>query len=635
MAVPFTRRELRIDRLGDLLSNPLQFLETTYRFGASDFDGLTLFRRIKDFLDSYDYPVVLLEPPGRAPILEAYLVAMEPVPTSPPSLGLKFRFKATEDFDREFDVRDPWSFRLSAKARFAAGMDGAITPPFDVQLTPPGGQASVELTADLVGDAGGTPMTLLGKAGSTRLEATKIAAGFGFKTELDGTRANGEPVVRAEVRGGKLFIDLSEADGFIQTILNGVRVESAFELGARWTPGEGVRFEGGAGLELVVPLHRSLGPVEIQTLYFLLGFAADPPITVGVAAAIGVQIGPFGMSVDKIGVDVPLRFPAERNGNLGAVDLAFTFRPPTGAGLVIDSPVVVGGGYLHFDPQKEEYGGILQLEIAETIAVKAIGLLTTRMPDGSKGFSLVVIMSAEGFAPIQLGFGFTLTGIGGLLGVNRSVMVDVLRSGLKNGTLGSILFPDDPIRNAPQIVSDLRAVFPPVKNRHVFGPMAIIGWGTPTILTLEIGLLLELPEPVRLIILGRLRAVLPDEANALVQVRMDAIGVIDFNKEEVSLDATLYDSRILAFALTGDMALRANWGAQPNFVLAIGGFNPRFPAPAGFPQLARLALSLADSDNPRLRFESYLALTSHGAVWGAARFFLLRRGIDPGRVPRV
>ena len=142
-------------------------------------------------------------------------------------------------------------------------------------------------------------------------------------------------------------------------------------------------------------------------------------------------------------------------------------------------------------------------------------------------------------------------------------------------------------------------------------------WGTPTILTLEIGLILELPEPVRLIILGRLQAVLPDEEHALVQVRMDAIGVIDFNKGEVSLDATLYDSRILAFVLTGDMALRANWGAQPNFVLAIGGFNPRFPAPAGFPQLARLALSLGDSDNPRLRFESYLALTSNTVQFGA------------------
>src|SRR6185295_3778734 len=159
---------------------------------------------------------------------------------------------------------------------------------------------------------------------------------------------------------------------------------------------------------------------------------------------------------------------------------------------------------LFFDSQRHEYGGILQLEIAETISAKAVGLLTTQMPGGGRGYSLIVIIAAEGFPPIQLGFGFTLTGIGGLLGVNRTVTVDVLRSGIKNGTLGSILFPADPIRNAPQIISDLRAVFPPAADRFVFGPMATIAWGTPTILTLEIALLLELPEPVRLIILGRL-----------------------------------------------------------------------------------------------------------------------------------
>jgi hypothetical protein len=147
--------------------------------------------------------------------------------------------------------------------------------------------------------------------------------------------------------------------------------------------------------------------------------------------------------------------------------------------------------------------------------------------------------------------------------------------------------------------------------------MALIAWGTPTILTLEIAVLLELPAPVRLILLGRVRAVLPDERTGLIQIRMDALGVIDFTKGEVALDATLYDSRILAFVLTGDMALRASWGRQPTFVLAVGGFNPRFQPPAGFPALARLALSLGDSDNPRLRFEAYLALTSNTVQFGA------------------
>ena len=285
--------------------------------------------------------------------------------------------------------------------------------------------------------------------------------------------------------------------------------------------------------------------------------------------------------------------------------------------MVVDAPIVVGGGFLFFDPQKGEYGGILQLEVAETVAVKAVGLLSTRLPDGSKGFSLVIILSAEGFAPIQLGFGFTLTGIGGLLGINRSVLVEALRAGLKTGTLGALLFPADPVRNAPQIVSALRAVFPPVKERYVFGPMAIIAWGTPTLLTLQLGLLLELPDPVRLLILGRLQALLPDAGHALVQVRLDALGVIDFNRSELALDATLYDSRILQFALTGDMALRANWGSQPNFVLALGGFHPRFAAPAGFPALNRLALSLSDGDDLQLRCQAYLALTSNTVQFGA------------------
>src|SRR4029434_4675790 len=122
-------------------------------------------------------------------------------------------------------------------------------------------------------------------------------------------------------------------------------------------------------------------------------------------------------------------------------------------------------------------------------------------------------------------------------------------------------FPADPIRNAPQIISDLRSLFPPTNGRHVFGPMAIISWGTPTILSLEIGLLLELPDPIRLIILGRLKAILPDERAALVQVRMDAIGIIDFDKGDVSLDATLYDSRILACALHGESVTGGDLGA--------------------------------------------------------------------------
>ncbi|MDP9437471.1 MAG: hypothetical protein M3P49_01785, partial [Actinomycetota bacterium] len=255
-------------------------------------------------------------------------------------------------------------------------------------------------------------------------------------------------------------------------------------------------------------------------------------------------------------------------------------------------------------------------EVKGGIALKAIGLLSTRMPDGSKGFSLLIIITAE-FPPIQLGYGFTLSGVGGLIGVHRTMVIDVLRAGIKNRTLDSILFPKNPVDNASKIISDLRGVFPVASGRFVFGPMAILGWGAPKILTLELGILIELPAPVRVALLGTLTMILPEEKAPAVVIHMDVLGVLDFDKGEVSIDATLYDSRIAVFALTGDMALRASWGASPTFALSAGGFNPRFQPPPAFPALDRLALTLATGDNPRLRLEAYLALTSNTAQLGA------------------
>lgn len=299
------------------------------------------------------------------------------------------------------------------------------------------------------------------------------------------------------------------------------------------------------------------------------------------------------------------------DGNV--VGTKMTFK---GIALAIDTEVVVGGGFLFYDPDKEQYAGGLQIEI-KGISLNAIGLLTTRLPDGRQGFSLLIIIQSKDFPPIKLPLGFTLNGVGGLLGANRTVMVDVLRTGLKNRTLDAVLFPEDPLRNALQIVSNLRQVFPPKRDQFVFGPMAIIGWGTPTVLTIELGVVLEFPSPLRLIVLGQFRAFLPSEEKPLVRLQMDALGVVDFDKGEGSVDATLYDSRLMHYALSGDMALRARWNENPTFVLAVGGLNPNFQPPPGFPKLARMAVSLTKGNNPRLRLEAYLALTSNTVQFGA------------------
>src|ERR1044071_8048935 len=100
------------------------------------------------------------------------------------------------------------------------------------------------------------------------------------------------------------------------------------------------------------------------------------------------------------------------------------------------------------------------------------------MPDGSKGFSLLIIITAEFGTGIQLGFGFTVLGLGGLLGLNRTMNLPALTEGVRSGSLNSLMFPKDPVANAPRIIADLRAMLPPYEGRFLIGPMAKLGWGT-------------------------------------------------------------------------------------------------------------------------------------------------------------
>ena len=115
------------------------------------------------------------------------------------------------------------------------------------------------------------------------------------------------------------------------------------------------------------------------------------------------------------------------------------------------------------------------------------------MPDGTKGFSLLVIITAEFSPGLQLGYGFKLIGVGGLLGLNRTMVLEAIAQGVRTGGVNEILFPTDPVANAPRIISDLRAFFPPALNRFLIGPMGKLGWGTPTVISLELGIIVEIP----------------------------------------------------------------------------------------------------------------------------------------------
>src|SRR5690606_21479941 len=159
-------------------------------------------------------------------------------------------------------------------------------------------------------------------------------------------------------------------------------------------------------------VHIDLTVIEVNGINIAVKpSAAGIPIELG--ANFKANLGPLVATVENIGLKSTFSFPSDNSGNLGPVNYAMDFKPPNGVGLSLDVGVINGGGYLFFDFDKGEYAGALELTFSEIVSLKAIGVINTKMPDGSKGFSLIIIITAEFGTGLQLGFGFTLLGVGG------------------------------------------------------------------------------------------------------------------------------------------------------------------------------------------------------------------------------
>jgi hypothetical protein len=495
-------------------------------------------------------------------------------------------------------------------------LSGQVNPvffgPHGVAFDPPGGSLSATARVTRL-SAGSGPVVLIGSDNATRLEIGALSLELDASLDTSGDWDLGF-ITRAQ--HALVAVSGGDGDGFLAKVLPAPGLLIPFDLGVGWSRTKGLYFDGGVTIKVDLPLHLSLfDVVKIEEIELAVTpiFATPSGVTIDVGVTAGLTIGPFSAEVEKIGLRTNMTFP-QGGGNVGPVQFELGFKPPTGAGLSLDAGVVGGGGFLSFDDP--EYAGILELEALDTIALKVIGLISTRLPSGQPGFSLLLIITAE-FPPIQLGYGFTLNGVGGIIGANRTMAIDVLRTDLHTGALESILFPPDPVAHAQEVISNLREGFPVAEGRFVLGPMAKLGWGSPSLITLELGFIVELPMPLRIALLGRLAIALPDPDDAVVLLQLDILGLLDFGTGDISFDATLHDSRITEFPITGDMALRANVGSHPAFAMAAGGFHPSFPAPPDFPKMERLGISLGDSDNPRVRLEAYFALTTNSVQTGA------------------
>lgn len=514
-----------------------------------------------------------------------------------------------------FDLNETFEILFETTASVDAGLGIVIRPGdiefmtnlFDAPLDAVNLNAQLKLqqrenTGEIIlfGASDATRLAIEGPAIKVFVSSQGEGKDVGFEVQLD--------ALRLVVSGG-------EGDGFLSTILGdgGINAEAGFVLG--YSIQQGFYFVGSGGLELLLATHITLGPLEIQGLIIALKIK-DGNFDIEGGAIFRVDMGPLQAVVENMGITTTLSFP-DGGGNLGPANLALGFKPPTGVGLSIDTGVVKGGGYLYFDSDKEEYAGILELDLNGIVSVKAIGLITTRMPDGSKGFSLLLIITAEFGSPIQLGLGFTLSAVGGLLGLNRTMRLEIIATGIRDGGINSIMFPQNVIENAPRIISDLKRYFPVEEDTFLIGPMVKIGWGTPNLVTVSLGIIIEIPGNIA--ILGVLKVTLPDEEAAVIVIQVNFMGAIEFDKKRLWFFASLFDSRVLYITLEGQMGLLVGWGDDASFLVSVGGFHPAFnPPPLPFGAIVRIAISILNTDFARIRVEGYFAVTSNSVQFGAA-----------------
>jgi hypothetical protein len=542
------------------------------------------------------------------------LIGLRPTTAGGTDAGLAFAPYLQGGTDLQYQLSDNLTFALDATLDVTAGIALTFRPGSGAKLRnnlTAGGAAdavSGTILAKLTYAAPtGSTIPLLTVADGLGIGAGSVSAGAG----VDVSSGLLSAIVEVALSQGSFQVDTSHLDSFLASLIP-LDVNIGFNLTLGWSSAHGLFIEGNASPKFDIPVNQSVGPFMIGTLHIALTLG-QPDLPLELSVDGSGTLGPLGIAVQRLGVLADLAF---ERGNLGPADLNLAFKPPTGLGIQIDAGLAAGGGFISYDPAQGRYAGVLSVELADVVTVNVIAVIDTKLPNGQSGFSFLMIITFD-FPPVNIGFGFTINGVGGIGGVNRTMVIDALQAGLRAHDLDRILFPADPIDNAPQIISEMETFFPPAQGRYLFGPMFSIGWGTPTLLDFEVGVILEVPDPVRLAILGEIIATIPDPDFALISLHVQVLGTIDFGTDQLAIDGTIYDSYLVAYQLSGDMAMRLNWGASQDFLFSIGGFNPQFQPPPGVPALKRMSISLGSGSNPRLSANSYFAVTSNTLQFGA------------------
>ena len=369
---------------------------------------------------------------------------------------------------------------------------------------------------------------------------------------------------------------------------------------------EGLTFGQGKDRRIVLPVSFGVAGVELREL------ALSRPVDTDEDSAridlTAVVAGKLGSALAVVSEGAGTSFISSAGGSFDPFP-----KLADGIGVRLRAGPLTGGGYLRRDPTKNEYGGVFELAFGP-IGLTAIALFD---PDSA---ALLVIIGFRFQPHLQLGFGFTLNGVGGLLASNRTIAIDPLSRMLSDGSVSNILMPDDPVASAPTILNQLTEIFPEQAGAFVVGPMVELGWGGVNFVRAKVGVLIALPDPT-VVILGSLQVQVPSaevkDTPRAIDLNVDLFAVL--RPDEFFLKAALRKSTITGIPISGEMGLLIRWAGEADFAISAGGFFPNYRAPPKLMGLKRLAIQVSPPVKwIKLDVTGYVAVTSNTVQFGGA-----------------
>lgn len=416
-----------------------------------------------------------------------------------------------------------------------------------------------------------------------------------------------------EIKDFIIKLKLKELNGLFNKILDGdIVIPVDFHIGYSLQKGLDI----GGGLYVSIPITKNidLGAVKFKNNFFEFGIK-DGDFLTNIKTSFNADLKCVAFSFADMGVGLSCNILG-KDGGMGDFDFTPAITYPDGIGISIEVPdVVTGTGALKWNRETGEITGMAGISILGICSADAFFQLITKEKDGAP-FSFLGALYV-GFHPgLQIGLGFSLTAVGGSLGLNRRIDTDKLQLAVRDGSLGSIVFVTDVKDHLDEILSNLSIYYPVKKDQFFLGVMAQLTWAE--IFVIDLGLFVQAPNPVTITLFGGLHMKLADAAEKLLSMNAYFMANLDPSKG-FDFDAELVDTKLVGIDFYGSLALRIYWGGSTKgFLLSAGGFHPKYVPEAGFNvgQMKRIGMKL-DYSILKIGLEAYFAVTSNTVQFGA------------------